>query len=104
MTEEEKGLPDIIRDLCKSSAYDAHDRRKIKEYYLHQPPSKETLRKLRYDLHVTSDSVRGFLLCGNKDCGSNYEGFDCHNPDRIPEDSDEFIQKCEKAELYRGMP
>lgn len=93
-----------IRDLCKPTGFDAFDRRKIKEHYMHQPPTEENLRKLRYDLHVTSDSVRGFLLCGNRECEFNHEGFDCHNPKRIPEDSDEFMQSCDKAELYRGMP
>ena len=93
-----------IRILCKATGFDAFDRHKIKAHYIHKLPTEENLRKLRYDLHVTSDSYRGFLLCENRGCEHNHEGFDCHNPERIPEDSVEFMQNCEKAELYRGMP
>jgi len=95
---------ETIRNLCKSVGGEAHDRRKIKEHYAHQPPTEENLRKLRYDLHVTSDSVRGFLLCGSRGCDHNHEGFDCHNPERVLEDSTEFMENCKEAELYRGMP
>lgn len=92
----------------KANPLDPHDRRQIKEHYKNKLLSKnitvgearQAIKDLDYDLYVTSDKYRGFILCDERTC-EHWESVSCG---KYTESDD--IENCDICDgnYHRGMP